>query len=141
MVTMGKKSYSRQAMQKFVFEDQVSVSAGTGLTALSFQIPEEVIIKRIVLNSCLYTSTSQVGQGNFIASVCQNDSFNPALTDATDENRLVRSAAGTPYTPINLDHTITMRKLAGSGISVILNNVGGTDEGYYVKLTLHYLEV
>ena len=128
-------------MQKFIQAGIVSVNAGTSVQALSLQIPEEVIIKRIVLNTVIRSSVSDATDGAFCASVCQNDSFNPDLGDELDVNRLVRSAVGTPGSPVNLDHTITMRKLAGSGISVILNNSSGANESYYVKLTLHYLEV
>ena len=138
---MGKKSYSRQAMQKFVQQDTLAVSSGATFNALSLQIPEEVIIKRIVLNVVCRSSATGFTDGAFIASVCQNDSFNPTTGDATDENRLVRSGCGVGSAPLNLDHTITMRKLAGSGISVVLENVGVTSESYEVKLTLHYLEV
>ena len=137
---MGKKSYSRQAMQKFVQQDIYAVNAGTKLTCASLQIPEEVIIKRIVLN-VLPRSAATGTDGAFIASVCQNDSSNPTISDDLDENRLVRSACGTAGAPVNLDHTITMRKLAGSGISVIVDNASSTSESYLVKLTLHYLEV
>ena len=128
-------------MQKFVLQDIVSVSAGSKLQAISLPIPEEVIIKRIVLNSVCRSAVSQASDGSFIASVCQNDSFNPTVDDDLDENRLVRSQAGNGNHPVNLDHTITMRKLAGSGISVILDNSSASSESYLVKLTLHYLEI
>ena len=137
---MGKKSYSRQAMQKFIQADIQAVSAGSKARLLNLSIPEEVIIKRIVLQTVVASAASGE-DGSFIASVCQNDSFNPGTDDDMDENRLVRSGCGSVGSPLNLDHTITMRKLAGSGISVIVDNVSGTSESYAVKLTLHYLEV
>ena len=138
---MGKKSYSRQAMQKLIQSDTIAVSAGQNVRPISLEIPEEIVVKRIVLNVVLTSQVTDFTSGAFIASVCQNDSFNPDADDSIDENRLVRSAAGTPGTPVNLDHTITMRKLTGSGLSVQLKNLSASDESYYVKLTLHYLEV
>ena len=138
---MAKKSYSRQAMQKLLQQDIQAVSAGGSLRILSFQIPEEIVIKRIVLNVVQTTTSGNVSDGAFIASVCQNDSFNPDAGDSLDANRLVRSVCGNGVSPANLDHTITMRKLAGSGISVEIQNAGSSSESYLAKLTLHYLEV
>ena len=138
---MAKKSYSRQAMQKFVQQDIIAVASGATLTPINLQIPEEVVIKRIVLNVVQTSSSGGITEGAFLASVCQNDSFNPTASDALDENRLVRSVCGNGGHPANLDHTITMRKLSGSGISVTLQNAGSTSESYLTKLTLHYLEV
>ena len=139
---MGKKSYSRQAMQKFTQQATgFAVSSGGNLRPISLEIPEEIVVKRLVLNVCVSSGTSGFTDGAFVATICQNDSFNPDAGDDLDPNRLVRSICGSASSAANLDHTITMRKLAGSGLSVQLRNVSGTGESYTVKLTVHYLEV
>ena len=128
-------------MQKFVQQSTTAVSSGANTRVINLEIPEEVIIKRIVLNVTPNSAVTNFTEAAFIASVCQNDSFNPDAGDSTDENRLVRSICGNAVSPANLDHTITMRKLAGSGISVQLENVGVSSESFVCKLTLHYLEI
>ena len=138
---MGRKSYSRQAMQKFVQQATgFAVSSGGNLRPINLEIPEEIVVKRLVLNVVCSTANG-ISEGAFVATICQNDSFNPDAGDALDPNRIVRSGCGSGSSVLNLDHTITMRKLAGSGLSVQLNNVSATSESYTVKLTVHYLEV
>ncbi len=142
-----KKSYSRQAMQKFTQSlnraSALVIGSDAEVRMLDFPIPEEIIIKRFVVQVLpAVTSTSSAGnEGVCIASLCQSDSNNPAAGDPLDENRLIRSACGTAGTPINLDETITMRKLAGSGIHLYVQNLSGANESYIAKVTLHYLEV
>ena len=130
-------------MQKFTQQTgQVAISAGNSSRVLDFPIPEEIIVKRFVVQvCCAVTGAASVEDGLCIASLCQSDSNNPAATDPLDENRLIRSAAGSPGTPINLDETITMRKLSGSGVHLYLENVSASSEAYVAKVTLHYLEV
>ena len=144
---MGKKSYSRQAMQKFTQSidraSAVVIASGATVRLLDFAVPEEIIVKRFVVQVLpLSNSTSQAGaEGSCIISLCQSDSNNPAAGDPTDENRLIRSACGTATSPINLDETITMRKLAGSGVHLFVENLSAAAESYSAKVTLHYLEV
>ncbi len=140
---MGKKSYSRQAMQKFVLnDDQIAISAQSSSRVLDFPIPEEVIVKRFVIQVLPGISgTTSSDQGMCIVSLCQSDSNNPDAGDPLDSNRLIRSACGSVSTPVNLDETITMRKLAGSGVHLYVQNASTTNESYAVKCTLHYLEV
>ena len=141
---MPRKSYSRQAMQKFVQQTLTNlvISAGTQVRALDFDIPEEIIVKRFVIQVLpAVTGAASVEDGVCIASLCQSDSNNPDAGDPLDSNRLIRSACGSPGTPINLDETITMRKLAGSGVHLYIQNVSASSESYIAKVTLHYLEV
>ena len=142
---MGRKSYSRQAMQKFTQSTDVAlpmvIPGYTEVRVLDFIIPEEVIVKRFVVNVNVASSASGIDDGSFCASLVQSDSANAAAGDPLDENRLIRSASGTAGTPLNLDDTITMRKLAGSGVHLYIANVSNSSESYFVKATLHYLEV
>ena len=129
-------------MQKFVSQATgFAVASGGNLRPINLEIPEEVVVKRLVLNVVCSSQASGFTDGAFIATICQNDSFNPDAGDDLDENRIVRSICGSASSVANLDHTITMRKLAGSGLSVQLRNVSATSESYTVKLTVHYLEV
>ena len=143
---MGRKSYSRQAMQKFVQQipaaAPIAITAGNQSRVLDFAIPEEIIVKRFVVQVCpAVTGAASVEDGVCIVSLCQSDSNNPDAGDPLDENRLIRSACGSPGSPVNLDETITMRKLAGSGIHLYIENVSQSSESYVAKVTLHYLEV
>ncbi len=144
---MGKKSYSRQAMQKFTQSlsraSAVVIPSGASVRLLDFAVPEEIIVKRFVVQvlPAINASSSTAAEGSCLVSLCQSDSNNPAAGDPTDENRLIRSACGNQAAPINLDETITMRKLAGSGIHLFVENLTGADESYVAKVTLHYLEV
>ena len=128
-------------MQKFVATSIDSISAGANTRTVSLPIPEEIVVKRLVLQVIPVSAATGLTNGAFIASICQNDSNNPDAGDSVDENRLVRSVCGNAGTPANLDHTITMRKLAGSGVTVQVENLSGTSESYATKLTIHYLEV
>ena len=129
-------------MQKFVTQATgFAVSSGGNLRPINLEIPEEIVVKRLVLNVVCSSSASGFTDGAFVATICQNDSFNPDAGDDLDANRIVRSICGSASNAANLDHTITMRKLAGSGLSVQLRNVSATSESYTVKLTVHYLEV
>ena len=129
-------------MQKFIQGARNFAVTGTNSAiALNLTIPEEVIIKRFVLQVVQSTPTTSDEDGAFIASIIQTDNNTPDLADADDTNRLVRSGCGSVNSPLNLDDTITMRKLAGSSVAVVLENVSGSSESYAVKLTLHYLEV
>ena len=142
-----KKSYSRQAMQKFTQSldrsNAVTIPSDGEVRLLDFQLPEEIIIKRFVVQVLpAVNSTSSAGaEGTCIVSLCQSDSNNPAAGDPLDENRLIRSACGTAGSPVNLDETITMRKLSGSGVHLYVQNMSGGAESYIAKVTLHYLEV
>lgn len=129
-------------MQKFVVQmTPLPIAAGASVRVLDIPIPEEVIVKRFVVNTLCSVTGGTDEDGSFIASLCQSDSNNPAAGDPLDTNRLIRSGAGTIGSPLNLDETITMRKLAGSGVHLYIDNVGNTTETYAAKLTLHYLEV
>ena len=140
---MARKSYSRQAMQKFV-QQSPPASIANGVTArlLDFTIPEEIIVKRFVIQVLPgVTGVTAASDGLFLATLAQSDSNNPSSGDPLDENRIIRSGCGSVGTPLNLDDTITMRKLAGSGLHVYVENVSPTAELYVVKCTIHYLEV
>ena len=132
-------------MQKFTISTDPAlpfvVPSGTEARVLDFLIPEEIIVKRIVVNVNAVTTASHANDGSFCLSVCQSDSNNAAAGDPLDENRLIRSWSGAPGAPANLDTTITMRKLAGSGVHLYLANVSNSNESYYAKFTIHYLEV
>ena len=144
---MGKKSYSRQAMQKFTASldrsSAVVLDSGASARLLDFPIPEEIIVKRFVVQvlPAVNSTSAAPNEGICIVSLCQSDSNNPDAGDPLDSNRLIRSACGTNSTPINLDETITMRKLAGSGIHLFVENMSSNAEAYVAKVTLHYLEV
>ena len=142
---MARKSYSRQAMQKFTQSTNIAIPlvipAYSEVRVLDFVIPEEIIVKRFVVNVNVASSAVGIDDGTFNASLCQSDSNNADAGDPLDENRLIRSASGSPGTPLNLDETITMRKLAGSGVHLYIANVSNSAESYFVKATLHYLEV
>ena len=143
---MGRKSYSRQAMQKFIASTNIVVPTvipqQSELNVLDFAIPEEIVVKRFVVNvNPGVTGTTEADHGSCLVSLVQSDNGVSAAGDPLDPNRLIRSASGTPGSPVNLDETITMRKLAGSGIHLYIANLSTSNESYGAKVTLHYLEV
>ena len=128
-------------MQKLTIAIPATVVAPGATTRIAdIQIPEEVIVKRFVVNLMTLSSTTFV-DGNFLAALTQSDSNNPDANDPTDPNRLIRASCGTASTPVNLDNTITMRKLAGSGVHLFVHNLSASSDSYAGQLTLHYLEV
>ena len=140
---MGRKSYSRQAMQKFTQQTAAaSIANGVSTRLLDFTIPEEIVVKRFVIQVVpAVTGATAWSDGLCIASFTQSDSNNPDAGDPLDSNRLVRSGTGSVGSPLNLDDTITMRKMAGSGLHVYVENLGPTTELFVCKCTIHYLEV
>ena len=133
-IQMGK----RQMMQKFIvngFTAPGGLGAGAAKVALEQQIPEEVIIKRIVAN-CI-TSDGQP----FAVHVVQTDNGTAAIADSLEVNRLVKTNYAAATNQINMDFTLTMRKFAGSSVALLLTNLGASAGGFQYKLTLHYIEV
>ncbi len=127
-------------MQKFVNIDTISVGgldAGAGTVALELDIPEEILIKRCVINCVNLENTNP-----FEVAIVQTDEFGSATSsDRFSKQRLVRTEFGAPGSPVNLDFTLTMRKLAGSSVAVVIFNHGAGANGFITKATYHYLEV
>ena len=127
-------------MQKFVNFDTIGIGglgAGASTVALELDIPEEILIKRCVINV-----VNLENQNPFEVSIIQTDEFGTAQSsDRLSKQRLVRTEMGAPGAPVNLDFTLTMRKLAGSSVAVVISNHGPGANGFLTKATYHYLEV
>ena len=131
------KRYSKQQMQKLV-EGQSPLLTVALQEIASFTFDDEILIKRIrcsVIDAIPNSPTSGVK-----VYVCQLDdpSTANAPTDVLSANRLVTFQFGMGV--VNLDQTITMRKLAGSCVKVYADVVDGI-HNYKTHCVLHYLEV
>ena len=127
-------------MQKFVEFDTISVGglgAGASSVVLEQAIPEEVLVKRCVVNV-----VNLEGNVPFEVSIIETDQNGSASnSDRLSITRLVRTAMASNQESVNLDFTLTMRKFAGTSIAVIISNHGATGAGFQTKATYHYLEV
>ena len=139
---MGKRSYSRQSMQKFIDASTVSVPAGETAVGLDITVPEEIVVKRITAHALPFLSAEQNNDNPFCLAVTQSDTGSAQTTDIDEPNRLVRSEFGNTNSPGNLDYTLTMRKLDGSGIHLLIQNLElASQVTYHVRLVVHYLEI
>ena len=131
-------------MQKLIETQGVFICpAASTAIALNMDIPEECLIKRIVCNvvqSGTNAGTPSVDDEAFLATVTRSDAGTAVASDLTEVNRIVRARAGGAWQACTLDFTLTMRKLAGSGVHLIISNLSSTDSNYYVSLIVHYLE-
>ena len=131
------KRYSKQQMQKLV-EGSSPLLDPTLQEIASFTFDDEILIKRIRIS--VLDAVPNSPQSGVKVYVCQLDdptTANPA-TDVLSETRLVTFKFGTSF--VNLDQTITMRKLAGSCVKVYADTVAGI-HNFKCHSVLHYLEV
>ena len=142
---MGRrKSYSRQSMQKFTHQGNVILPAGAADVLHDFDIPEEVVVKRCILTVVPVAAGGATGSGEsgFFVAIVQNQSGNAATVDSVDPLKLVRHAGGSLNAPVNIDFTISMRKLAGSTVSAIITSIDLVNQTeVFFKFTIHYLEI
>ena len=131
------KRYSKQQMQKLV-EGSTPLLTTALQEVASFTFDDEILIKRIRIS--LIDAVPNSPTSGVKVYVCQLDdptTANPA-TDVNSETRLVTFQFGLGV--INLDQTITMRKLAGSCVKVYADVVDGI-HNFKSHSVLHYLEV
>ena len=139
--------YNRQTMQKLTIAANTALSTSGASIPVTLTLPEEVIVKRIVA-SCVVMSDMNNTAGvptpvPFELAVVQADEAGALqVNDYNSPQRLVKKHLGTAMTPVNIDHTITMRKLAGSTVGLVLINhtLVSPSKEFYVALTIHYLE-
>ena len=142
---MARYRSKQQSMQKF-FEAVSGITVGSGTTdvPLVIEIPEEVIIKRVIAN-VVQTGTNAPTPGiddeAFVTTVIQSDDTSITSADAGNPNKLVRAKAGGAWQACTQDFTLTMRKLRNSSVGLSVANLSSNNSLYYVSLTIHYLEV
>ena len=152
MVRGGHRS--RQVMQKFVDRISTDWDTTTFLESTVLAVfDEEVTVKRIRVSSYLDFSDANDKDLMFQWAILQLQTENPALTPAgvynqmTEDNLVIVTGQFEPgsYPFIEYDHTITMRKLKGSSLYLIVNladvgtSLAGTARQYTYSQT-HYLE-
>ena len=130
------RRYSKQQMQKLILP--FSGLLTTGLQAVAvFTFDDECLVKRIRISATDSSPTSPPSGCKLY--VCQVDDPSTAdpVTDVDSEQRLVMFKFG--QGSVNINETITMRKLAGSSVIVYADVVTGT-HNYKIHSVLHYLE-
>ena len=142
---MSRYRSKRQVMQKLYDSTAGFVmNSNTSQVQCTIAIPEEVIVKRIVANLIPIGAgaTPSFAEGPSLLSVTQSDDTAALAADSSSPVKLIRQRAG-GWNGIVIDETITMRKLAGSSVSLVCANLGGSAQAttYFCSLTLHYLEV
>ena len=139
--------YNRQTMQKFTSNANVVLSTSGSSVPVSITLPEEVIVKRIIASCVMQGDFSNSAGADtpcpFELAVVQADEAGAlSVNDADSPQRLVKKHLGTAFTPVVIDQTITMRKLSGSCVGLVLRNhtLASPPKDFYVELTIHYLE-
>ena len=141
---MARYRGKKQSMEKLIDSGTQSVLPETTVILATLEMPEEVIVKRIIANTvpiAVIAGAAGAESLCFLASVTQADEGAGDPTDEDSPQRLVRSHAGSPGVGTNLDFTLTMRKRTGSSVQLLVQNLSQTATiTFHGKLTIHYLE-
>ena len=142
---MARYRSKQQSMQKFVATvPSIVVGSGTTDIVLLIDIPEEVIIKRVISNVVQVGTnapTPGIDDEAFLTTVCQGDDATMTSSDAGNANKIVRAKVGGAWQGCTQDFTLTMRKLRGSTVGLAVSNLSSNNSIFYVSLIVHYLEV
>ena len=152
MVRRGRKS--REIMQKLIIRDGVDWDSSQYLASrLLAEFDEEVTVKRIRFSAALsFTDQADLNR-TYQWAIVQIPTDALALTQSgifaqmTEANLVVVTGTWNPSdggSQLEYDHTITMRKLKGSSLWLILNladalSLAGTAKQYTYS-QVHYLE-
>ncbi len=130
------KRYSKQQMQKLV-EGAPFLLTTVLQPIATFVFDDEVLIKRLRISIVDQSPNSPTSGCKLYVCQVDDPATANAATDILSENRLVTFKFGLGV--VNLDQTITMRKLAGSAVIVYADTVTGS-HNYHTHCVLHYLE-
>ena len=155
MVRQGRKS--RQIMQKYIARTETAWDSSTYVEqTLLCELDEEVTVKRIRIHSNFVLSDQADALQVFEWAIVQvqTDALAtipaPLYNQMTEDNLVVATgtivgSAAIPGQVLEYDHTITMRKLKGSSVWLIMNlqDTGSSLAGtavQHVYSQIHYLE-
>ena len=133
------RKYSRQVMQKLVQSGTPALTTALQLVA-SFSFDDECIVKRIRASVAHVDPAAVAAPYLFKLYIVQGDdpTTSTGAGDIDSELRLISFKFD--VNAVNIDQTITMRKLAGSYVNIYADVGTGTANAKF-HAALHYLEV
>ena len=143
-----KYSRSRQAMQKLITFDQRTWAQGKtfqayNMTDAAAGFDDECIVKRLISSISIFPTSSDDNYNTFSWQILQTQTADePVEADMNQDNLSIAGGLFAPHSLQIYDHTITMRKLSGSAVWLVLSCPGGLRDDCVVSAytQLHYVE-
>ena len=135
-------------MQKHITFDQREWDAAKtfqayNMTDATAGFDDECIVKRLIASIGIFPSDSQDNYNTFTWQILQTQTnTEPVEADMYEPNLTIAGGVFQPHSPSTYDHTITMRKLSGSCVWLVISSPGGLRDAVTVAAytQLHYVE-
>ena len=135
-------------MQKHIqFDQRTWDSAKTfqayNMTDATAGFDDECIVKRLIASIGIFPTDAQDNYNAFTWQILQTQTnTEPEESDMFEPNLTIAGGVFSPHSSWSYDHTITMRKLSGSCVWLVLSCPGGLRDDVVVTAysQLHYVE-
>ena len=135
-------------MQKLVTFDQRTWDSGKTFQAYNMTdatdgFDDECIVKRLISSISIFPTDAQDNYNTFCWQILQTQTADaPVESDMLEDNLTIAGGLFSPHSLQIYDHTITMRKLSGSAVWLVVQCPGGLRDDVVVSTytQLHYVE-
>ena len=143
-----KYTRSRQAMQKIITSDQREWASSKtfqayNMTDATAGFDDECIVKRLIGSIGIFPTDSEDNYNLFNWQILQTQTnTEPVEADMYEDNLTIAGGVFQAHSPAHYDHTITMRKISGSAVWLVVQSPGGLRDAVQVGAytQLHYVE-